>query len=165
MTCAPSEDSDQTGHPPSLIRVFAVRLIGIQGPNPSSSGQRRLRSDWAHLQLVGFVTMRLKFENFQCANVAAVYRCNGAGLVHGRANDCCSCSRCGMGGVLWKFLFYLLIYPPCTFSNYYSLCFLRDGSTWPKYEPRHDKTNTAKTQISLGIRPVWSVFAVRLMGS
>ena len=37
-------------------------------------------------------------------------------------------------------------------------------------EPRHDKTNKmtvrpAKTQISLGIRPVWSVFAVRSMGS
>ena len=25
-TCAPSEDSDQPGHPPSLIRVFAVRM-------------------------------------------------------------------------------------------------------------------------------------------
>ena len=38
------------------------------------------------------------------------------------------------------------------------------------FEPRHDKTNKvsvcpAKTQISLGIRPVWSVFAVRSMGS
>ena len=36
-----------------------------------------------------------------------------------------------------------------------------------KYEPPHDKTNKvhvrpAKTQISLGIRPVWSVFAVRM---
>ena len=28
MTCAPSEDSDQPGHPPSLIRVFAVRTMG-----------------------------------------------------------------------------------------------------------------------------------------
>ena len=28
MTCAPSEDSDQPVHPPSLIRVFAVRSIG-----------------------------------------------------------------------------------------------------------------------------------------
>ena len=27
MACAPSEDSDQPGHPPSLIRVFAVRSI------------------------------------------------------------------------------------------------------------------------------------------
>ena len=27
-TCAPSEDSDQPGHPPSLIRVFAVRIMG-----------------------------------------------------------------------------------------------------------------------------------------
>ena len=26
MACAPSEDSDQPGHPPSLIRVFADRL-------------------------------------------------------------------------------------------------------------------------------------------
>ena len=36
--------------------------------------------------------------------------------------------------------------------------------------PRHDKTNKmsvrpAKTQISLGIRPVWSVFAVRMKKS
>ena len=27
VVCAPSEDSDQPGHPPSLIRVFAVRSI------------------------------------------------------------------------------------------------------------------------------------------
>ena len=38
------------------------------------------------------------------------------------------------------------------------------------YEPWHDKTNKmsvrpAKTQISLGIHPVWSVFAVPSMGS
>ena len=26
--CVPSEDSDQPGHPPSLIRVFAVRSVG-----------------------------------------------------------------------------------------------------------------------------------------
>ena len=26
--CAPSEDSDQPGHPPSLIVVFAVHLVG-----------------------------------------------------------------------------------------------------------------------------------------
>ena len=26
MACAPSEDSDQPGHPPSLIRVLAVRM-------------------------------------------------------------------------------------------------------------------------------------------
>ena len=26
--CVPNEDSDQPGHSPSLIRVFAVRLMG-----------------------------------------------------------------------------------------------------------------------------------------
>ena len=30
--CAPSEDSDQPGYPPSLIRVFAVRSMG-KGPS------------------------------------------------------------------------------------------------------------------------------------
>ena len=28
MACAPSKDSTQPGHPPSLIRVFAVRSLG-----------------------------------------------------------------------------------------------------------------------------------------
>ena len=50
MTCAPSEDSNQPGHPPSLIRIFAVRTIGSWGPNVSSCGQRRLWPDWADVQ-------------------------------------------------------------------------------------------------------------------
>ena len=44
--CAPSEDSDQPGHPPSLIRGFAVRSMRSWGPNVSSCGQWRLWSDW-----------------------------------------------------------------------------------------------------------------------
>ena len=28
LTCAPSEDSDQPGHPPSLIKVLTVRFMG-----------------------------------------------------------------------------------------------------------------------------------------
>ena len=36
MIFAPSEDSDQPGHPPSLIRVFAVRSVGSLGPNVAS---------------------------------------------------------------------------------------------------------------------------------
>ena len=50
MTCAPSQDSDQPGHPPSLIRVFTVHSKGSQGPNASSCGQQRLWSDWADAQ-------------------------------------------------------------------------------------------------------------------
>ena len=42
MVCVPSEDSDQPGHPPSLVRVFTVRLIDSQVSQLSSSGQRRL---------------------------------------------------------------------------------------------------------------------------
>ena len=40
--CAPSEDSDQPWHPPSLIKVLTVRLKGSYGPKLSSCGQRKL---------------------------------------------------------------------------------------------------------------------------
>ena len=45
--CAPSEDSDQPGHPPSLIRVFAVRMKKHWVLSYILSAQRRLWSDWA----------------------------------------------------------------------------------------------------------------------
>ena len=50
MASAPSEDSDQPGHPPSLIRVLAMRSMGSLGHKLFSCGQRRLRSDWASAQ-------------------------------------------------------------------------------------------------------------------
>ena len=68
--CAPSEDSDQPGHPPSLIRVFAVRMKKAWVLSYPLSAQRRLWSDWAdaqpdlslrwaHSHFVGFVMRRL----------------------------------------------------------------------------------------------------------
>ena len=45
--CAPSEDSDQPGHPPSLIRDFTVRMMKAWVPSYPLSAQRRLWSDWA----------------------------------------------------------------------------------------------------------------------
>ena len=45
--CAPSEDSDQPRHPPSLIRVFAVRMKKAWVLSYLLSSQRRLWSDWA----------------------------------------------------------------------------------------------------------------------
>ena len=71
MACAPSEDSDQPGHPPSLIRVFAACMKKDWILSYPLSAQRRLRSDWAdaqadlslrwaHSHFVGFVIRRLK---------------------------------------------------------------------------------------------------------
>ena len=40
VTFMPSEDSDQPGHLPSLIIVFAVRSVGSLGPYFASGGQR-----------------------------------------------------------------------------------------------------------------------------
>ena len=42
MACAPSEDPDQPGHPPSLIRVFAVHLKKARILSYPLGGQRRL---------------------------------------------------------------------------------------------------------------------------
>ena len=42
MACAPSEDSDQPGHPPSLIRVFAARMKKAWVLSYPLSAQRRL---------------------------------------------------------------------------------------------------------------------------
>ena len=69
--CAPSEDSDQPWHPPSLIRVFAVCMKKAWVLSYPLSGQRRLWSDradaqaelslrWAPCHFVGFVMRRLK---------------------------------------------------------------------------------------------------------
>ena len=78
MACAPSENSDQSGHPPSLISlgihpvwsVFAVRMKKAWVLSYPLSAQRRLWSDWAdaqadlslrwaHSLFVGFVMRRL----------------------------------------------------------------------------------------------------------
>ena len=72
MACAPIEDSDQPGHPPSLIRVFDVRMKKAWVLSYPLSAWRRLWSDWADAQadlslrwayshFVGFVVRRLKF--------------------------------------------------------------------------------------------------------
>ena len=73
--CAPSEDSDQPWHPPSLIRVFAVRMKKFCTLSYPLSAQRRLWADWAdaqadlslrweHSHIVGFVTRRLSCLTF-----------------------------------------------------------------------------------------------------
>ena len=71
--CAPSEDSDQPGHPPCPIRVFAVRMQKAWVLSNPMSAQWRLWSDWidakadlslrwAHTHFVGFLTRRLIFQ-------------------------------------------------------------------------------------------------------
>ena len=42
MTCGPSKDSDQPGHLPNVIGVFAVCSMGSKGPNASSCGHPSL---------------------------------------------------------------------------------------------------------------------------
>ena len=70
--CAPSDDSDQPGHPPSLIRVFAIRMKEAWVLSYPLSTQRRLirlggsQADlslrWVYSHFVGFVIRRLKWR-------------------------------------------------------------------------------------------------------
>ena len=48
--CAPSEDSDQPGHPPSLISFFADRMKIAWVLSYRMSAQRRFWPDWADAQ-------------------------------------------------------------------------------------------------------------------
>ena len=48
--CAASEDSDQPGHPPSLIRVFTVRMKKASILSYLLGAEQRLWSDWADAQ-------------------------------------------------------------------------------------------------------------------
>ena len=58
MTCAPSEDSDQSGHPPSLIRVFVARM------------KKQLVISYVIARrtyhFVGFVVLRLIYCYWKC---------------------------------------------------------------------------------------------------
>ena len=73
--CVPSEISDQPGHPPSLIRVFAVRLKKAWVLSYPLSGQWTAKTDqagwmpsliWVFVgrtcHFVDFVTMRLIYN-------------------------------------------------------------------------------------------------------
>ena len=70
FSCVPSEGLDHPGHPPSLIRVFTVRMKEAWVLSYPLSAQQRLWSDWADAQadlslrralshFVGFVMSRL----------------------------------------------------------------------------------------------------------
>ena len=70
MACASIEDSDQLGHPPSLIRAFAVRMKKAWTLSYPLSAQRRLWADaqadlslrWTHTHFVGFDMRRFKCD-------------------------------------------------------------------------------------------------------
>ena len=49
-TCATSEDSDQTAHPRSLIRVFADRICLLQSLDYTKKDKREMLSYWVDVQ-------------------------------------------------------------------------------------------------------------------
>ena len=57
--CAPSEDSDQPGHPPGLIRVFAVRMKKAWVLSYPLSAFSEDSDQIGRSHIVGFVMLRL----------------------------------------------------------------------------------------------------------
>ena len=109
--CAPSEDSDQPGHPPSLIRVFAVRMKKAWVLSYSLNAQRRLWSDWAdahadlslrwaHSHFVGFVMLQL--ISFSARPRSAEYTI-GICFETAKNNKAFECFFIGFQHSLWNF--------------------------------------------------------------
>ena len=69
MACAPSEDSDQPGHLPSLIRVFVVRMKKAWFLSYLLSAQRRLKESFCWFcqrwLILGPLLKYFKFLDFQ----------------------------------------------------------------------------------------------------
>ena len=183
MACAPSEDSDQPGHPPSLIRVFAVRMTNA------------LATHWAHSEdsdqiwVFAWCTVILlalswggsfylvpslpdSAQPIESINSIKVFT-SSTGIPR-FANFGLSCCMIlafinwlptSFSTKHWKLLFLkkqMYFITECVaFSSAYCRCVVASLKPSPVFEPPHDKTNKmtmhpAKTQISLGIRPVWS---------
>ena len=107
MVCAPSEDADQPGHPPSLIRVFAVSMKKAWVLSYPLSAEWRLWSDWADARMIwdfaGCTVIllvchaaALMFLNRKdCNNAEDAFQINNHFEIYGLTNigdqDTCSC--------------------------------------------------------------------------
>ena len=100
MACVPSEDSDQPGHPPSVIRVFAVCMkkawvlsYPLRLWSDLADAQADLSLHWAHSHFVGFVMRRLilwvlKWYTIQKCNqgLGILVFCQSFASLHNQAN-------------------------------------------------------------------------------
>ena len=134
---AHSKDSDQTRWMPKLIWVFAGCIVillvllggGSNEPKLDKTNKMTSSTKWRH-------------------SICTVWSVFSMGSKNSRVNTGCTCHF--VGSVM------LLLIKSI-------ICIWTDTSLMCKIcEPRHDKTNKmsvhpAKTQIKLGIRPVWSV--------
>ena len=129
--CAPSEDSDQPGHPPSLIRVFAFRMKKTWVLNYTLSAQRRLWSDWADVQ----ADLSLRWAHSHFVGFFMSWLILRARATSGLSCYCNLWTQTLVNQIIFRLLFW--------------------------YEPPHEKTcfchmRTTKVQISLRSRAVWS---------
>ena len=184
-------------HPPSLIRVFAVRMKKAWVLSYPLSAQRKLWSDWAdaqadlslhwaHSHFVGFVMRRL---NYNCVTIANMIR-HASRRWRKWSSVPIFWSRQNFAKLLlffnsephslyqtFEFLYlfnkqpqlsFILIFCNYKFVKKHILkkaLFIIWAATW---QNQQNECAPSKTQISLGIHPVWSeslLSAWRKLGS
>ena len=134
ITCAPSKDSDQPGHPPSLIRVFAVCLKKHWDIGYPRSAQGRLQSDWD--QTGRMHRLICVFDGHTCHFVGSVMLgLNWYCFTHTLRN-------------ILIIVYWILNLIMGTQRKYDLSCLMTKPTYW--------YVHPTKTQISLGICPVWS---------
>ena len=118
MACAPNKDSDQPGHPPSLIRVFAVRMKKAWVLSYALSGQWRLWSDWADAQAdlslhwahMPFCWFCHEAAHFYCSQIIRAALCKWAASWQNQQNDYAQSDqrlRCALSGKLRTQAFFM----------------------------------------------------------
>ena len=142
--CAPSEDSDQPWHPPSLIRVFAVRMQKPWVLSYPLSAQRRLWSDW--VDVFTGCTLILLVLSFRSSNTI----CNKITFL-----------LCVLKGKLGR-VKRICVFEHSVMTNFNCACpviqrgqgsgFLSEGSSWLMNEQRRFWRDCADAQARLNLR-------------
>ena len=97
-TCAISEDSNQTAHPRSLIRVFADRMYLLQPPGyPKGVNGNPCKTGWINRLICVLAGQKGRTAGFVAHWLKSVFRCMYIHKEHmGRAKNKC------VFGVLWE---------------------------------------------------------------
>ena len=140
MTRARSKDSDQHGHLPSLIRVFAVRMKKHWVLSNPLSAQRRLWSDWAGAHVILLVChvaaqmtslfhfLKVWGRSLKRSSPATIFNCIWAGTRNGSYFACwlllqhfiVAWTPCVI--VLWKKVKPYVLSITCFWANFLTKC-------------------------------------------
>ena len=169
MTCAPSEDSDQPGHQPSLISLCWV-LLGKVGDPSFLQANSKDWSDWADAQ--ADLSLRWPQRSFCwfCYVMAQLFSDNpvkSSRVVVCDQLPCFVVSYLGFHTLpksigLNARLKWVKV---CWNLDWFDVVEPKWSKTWQNKQNEQSQWAPSEDSDQLGIRPVWSVFTMGLMCS